>query len=105
MGIMKIRNHMATIFGSFVVGAGIGVVLLFVSALSFQLYRTCHGRNCLDEFKMADGSYQIPGLACFHPISFYRSSEYEKFPNVARHYFINLYGFAGDMLVIYLTDQ
>jgi hypothetical protein len=103
---MAILKHTRAALVSALVGAAVAPVLLCGSALSFQLYRTCHGKHCLDRYKVADGSYQIPGVACFHPIAFYSPGKYEKHPKLAREYFIILYGFVvGDALVIYVRDQ
>ena len=74
--------------------------------LSFQLLRTCHGKHCLDRYQVAKGTYQIPGMACFRPTSFYSPGQYEKYPRLAREYFSILYLYVvGDALVVYLRDR
>src|SRR5262245_1163267 len=82
----------------------IGVAAV-VGASPFQWYRTCHGKHCLDQYRRAEGAYQIPDLACVKPVSFYFPSKYEKHPEQAKEYFRTLYFYLGDALAIYLTDQ
>jgi hypothetical protein len=85
--------------------AALPPMVLGEPALWLQLFRTCHGNRCLDQFRVGAGYYQIPGLTCFRPIPFYSPSTYERHPNMARAYFVLLYEFVGKSVVIYLTEK
>jgi hypothetical protein len=92
-------------FGSFLAFALLGAMAGPMLLSLFQMSRTCYGKRCLDQYRLADGVYQIPGMACFAPAAFFFPSKYDKYPSLAREYFRAMYFFRGDRLIIYSSDQ
>jgi hypothetical protein len=85
----------------------LGVVAVPLLLFAFQFVRTCYGTRCLDQYRTTDGSYQIPGAACFQPPFLDPAEDHHRYPRLARQYFRTQYLLLGDLysLVIYSKNQ
>lgn len=87
---------------SFVAGA----LTVLVGLYLLQFSRTCYGKECLQPYQTSKNEYRFPGLFCFQVSEFYFPSKYEKYPELARNYFLAEYTVVGrPRLIIYIAER
>ena len=84
--------------------AALAAAVACVSLLSFQFFRTCYGKQCLEGYRHAD-TYRIHGIACFTEGGLYFPSEHERYANLAQRYFGIQYMILGDRLMVYSKND